>query len=222
RTQRAHPRRALPGPHPRRGRADHGSARLDHRRSGRSRQGPHVPPGQRPVGDLRGGAAGVRRGRRPPLAGAGTALHRDVLRRAAGRAACRARPGGGHVTPVLPTVPARPVAPGDSAGAEERTCHPRGEGRSNLRHPREECLRPRGGVPLPWPTFDTARAAALREMREDVSMSKHSTHATRTLKTSPLRRGLARTAVTLAGGAVVATGMIATGTAANAAGGWDE
>ena len=53
-------------------------------------------------------------------------------------------------------------------------------------------------------------------------MSKHSTHATRTLKTSPLRRGLARTAVTLAGGAVVATGMIATGTAANAAGGWDE
>src|SRR5699024_7317422 len=115
-----------------------------------------------------------------------------------------------------------PVAPGDSAGAEERTCHPRGEGRSNLRHPREECLRPRGGVPLPWPTFDTARAAALREMREDVSMSKHSTHATRTLKTSPLRRGLARTAVTLVGGAVVATGMIATGTAANAAGGWDE
>src|SRR5699024_5572456 len=139
-----------------------------------------------------------------------------------GRAACRARHGGGHVTPVLPTVPARPVAPGDSAGAEERTCHPRGEGRSNLRHPREECLRPRGGVPLPWPTFDTARAAALREMREDVSMSKHSTHATRTLKPSPLRRGLARTAVTLAGGAVVATGMIATGTAANAAGGWDE
>ena len=45
-------------------------------------------------------------------------------------------------------------------------------------------------MPLPWPTFDTARAAALREMREDVSMSKHSTHATRTLKTSPLRRGL--------------------------------
>ena len=53
-------------------------------------------------------------------------------------------------------------------------------------------------------------------------MSQHNTHATRTPKISPLRRGLARTAVTLAGGAVVATGMLATGTAANAAGGWDE
>ena len=53
-------------------------------------------------------------------------------------------------------------------------------------------------------------------------MSQHSTHARRTPKISPLRRGLTRTAVTLAGGAVVATGMLATGTAANAAGGWDE
>ncbi|GAA4523819.1 transglycosylase family protein [Brachybacterium paraconglomeratum] len=53
-------------------------------------------------------------------------------------------------------------------------------------------------------------------------MSKHSTHATKTPRTSSLRRGLARTAVTLAGGAIVATGMLATGTAANAATGWDE
>ncbi|MGO1226230.1 MULTISPECIES: transglycosylase family protein [unclassified Brachybacterium] len=53
-------------------------------------------------------------------------------------------------------------------------------------------------------------------------MSKHSTHATTTPRASALRRGLARTAVTLAGGAVVATGMLATGTAANAATGWDE
>ncbi|MGP9603264.1 transglycosylase family protein [Brachybacterium sp. AOP42-C2-15] len=53
-------------------------------------------------------------------------------------------------------------------------------------------------------------------------MSKHSTHATKTPRGSTLRRGLARTAVTLAGGAVVATGMLATGTAANAATGWDE
>ena len=53
-------------------------------------------------------------------------------------------------------------------------------------------------------------------------MSQHSTHARRTPKISPLRRGLTRAAVTLAGGAVVATGMLATGTAANAAGGWDE
>ncbi|HLQ79689.1 MAG TPA: transglycosylase family protein [Brachybacterium sp.] len=37
-----------------------------------------------------------------------------------------------------------------------------------------------------------------------------------------MRRGLARTAVALAGGAVVATGMLATGGAANAATGWDE
>lgn len=59
-------------------------------------------------------------------------------------------------------------------------------------------------------------------MREDVFMSKHSTHASKTPRTSTLRRGLTRTAVTLAGGAVVATGMLATGTAANAATGWDE
>ncbi|MDN6329278.1 MAG: transglycosylase family protein, partial [Brachybacterium sp.] len=37
-----------------------------------------------------------------------------------------------------------------------------------------------------------------------------------------MRRGLTRTAVALAGGAVVATGMLATGGAANAATGWDE
>jgi len=53
-------------------------------------------------------------------------------------------------------------------------------------------------------------------------MSKHSTHTTTAPRTSTLRRGLTRTAVTLAGGAVVATGMLATGTAANAASGWDE
>ena len=54
-------------------------------------------------------------------------------------------------------------------------------------------------------------------------MSKHSTHAHRTTPTATaLRRGMTRTAVMLAGGAVVATGMFATGTAANAATGWDE
>ena len=53
-------------------------------------------------------------------------------------------------------------------------------------------------------------------------MSMHSTHARRTPFTTTMRRGLTRTAVTLAGGAVVATGMLATGTAANAATGWDE
>ncbi|MFC5272593.1 transglycosylase family protein [Brachybacterium sacelli] len=51
-------------------------------------------------------------------------------------------------------------------------------------------------------------------------MPRHNTHAMRTRTAA--RRGLARTAVTLAGGAVVATGMLATGTAANAATGWDE
>ena len=48
-----------------------------------------------------------------------------------------------------------------------------------------------------------------------------STHA-KTTKTTLLRRGMARTATTLAGGALVATGMLATGTAANAASGWDD
>ena len=47
------------------------------------------------------------------------------------------------------------------------------------------------------------------------------THA-KTTKTTLLRRGIARTATTLAGGALVATGMLATGTAANAASGWDD
>ncbi|ATG51431.1 transglycosylase [Brachybacterium vulturis] len=51
-------------------------------------------------------------------------------------------------------------------------------------------------------------------------MSNHSTHAAP--RTPTLRRGLTRTAVALAGGAVVATGMLATGGAANAATGWDE
>ncbi|WP_394215227.1 transglycosylase family protein [Brachybacterium vulturis] len=51
-------------------------------------------------------------------------------------------------------------------------------------------------------------------------MSHHSTHAA--TRTPTLRRGLTRTAVALAGGAVVATGMLATGGAANAATGWDE
>lgn len=40
--------------------------------------------------------------------------------------------------------------------------------------------------------------------------------------TSPMRRSLMRSVVTLAGGAVVAGGMLATGSAANAASGWDE
>ena len=48
-----------------------------------------------------------------------------------------------------------------------------------------------------------------------------STHA-KTTKTTLLRRGMARTATTLAGVALVATGMLATGTAANAASGWDD
>ena len=52
-------------------------------------------------------------------------------------------------------------------------------------------------------------------------MPLHNTHAHRSHPTA-MRRGLARTAVTLAGGAVVATGMLATGGAANAATGWDE
>ncbi|WP_305764400.1 transglycosylase family protein [Brachybacterium sp. P6-10-X1] len=56
--------------------------------------------------------------------------------------------------------------------------------------------------------------------RKDVFMPRHNTHAMRT--GTAARRGLARTAITLAGGAVVATGMLATGTAANAATGWDE
>lgn len=59
-----------------------------------------------------------------------------------------------------------------------------------------------------------------REMRKDVFMPRHNTHAMRT--GTAARRGLARTAITLAGGAVVATGMLATGSAANAATGWDE
>lgn len=53
-------------------------------------------------------------------------------------------------------------------------------------------------------------------------MSKQSTHARRTPTTSPMRRSLTRSAVALAGGAFVAAGMLSTGTAANAAGGWDE
>ena len=54
-------------------------------------------------------------------------------------------------------------------------------------------------------------------------MSKHSTHAQRTPRTVALRRGLSRSAVALAGGAVVASGMIAaTTTSASAATGWDE
>ncbi len=53
-------------------------------------------------------------------------------------------------------------------------------------------------------------------------MSLQTTHTHRSSRPASLRRGLARTAVTLAGGAVVATGMLATGGAANAATGWDE
>ncbi|MGP9538819.1 transglycosylase family protein [Brachybacterium sp. AOP43-C2-M15] len=53
-------------------------------------------------------------------------------------------------------------------------------------------------------------------------MSKQSTHAKRTPTASPMRRSLTRSAVALAGGAFVAAGMLSTGTAANAAGGWDE
>ena len=54
-------------------------------------------------------------------------------------------------------------------------------------------------------------------------MSKHSTHAQRTSRTATLRRGLSRSAVAVAGGAVVASGMIAaTTTSASAATGWDE
>ncbi|WP_193103224.1 transglycosylase family protein [Brachybacterium sp. FME24] len=53
-------------------------------------------------------------------------------------------------------------------------------------------------------------------------MSQHNTHAIRTPKSAMFRRGMTRTAVSLAGGAIVATGMLATGSAANAAGGWDE
>ncbi|MGP5129898.1 transglycosylase family protein [Brachybacterium tyrofermentans] len=53
-------------------------------------------------------------------------------------------------------------------------------------------------------------------------MSPHNTHAIRTPKTATLRRSMTRTAVGLAGGALVATGMLATGGAANAAGGWDS
>ena len=52
-------------------------------------------------------------------------------------------------------------------------------------------------------------------------MPLHNTHSHRSHPTA-MRRGLARTAVALAGGAVVATGMLATGGAANAATGWDE
>ncbi len=54
-------------------------------------------------------------------------------------------------------------------------------------------------------------------------MSTYSTHAQRTPRTVALRRGLSRSAVALAGGAVVASGMIAaTTTSASAATGWDE
>ena len=54
-------------------------------------------------------------------------------------------------------------------------------------------------------------------------MSKHSTHAQRTSRAATLRRGLSRSAVAVAGGAVVASGMIAaTTTSASAATGWDE
>ena len=53
-------------------------------------------------------------------------------------------------------------------------------------------------------------------------MPLHNTHTHRTDRTTAMRRGLTRTAVALAGGAVVATGMLATGGAANAATGWDE
>ncbi|MGP9846047.1 transglycosylase family protein [Brachybacterium sp. 107] len=53
-------------------------------------------------------------------------------------------------------------------------------------------------------------------------MSPHNTHAIRTPKTATLRRGMTRSAIGLAGGALVATGMLATGGAANAAGGWDS
>src|SRR5699024_6947318 len=58
-------------------------------------------------------------------------------------------------------------------------------------------------------------------MRKEGSMPLHNTHSHRSHPTA-MRRGLARTAVALAGGAVVATGMLATGGAANAATGWDE
>ncbi|HEX7352777.1 transglycosylase family protein [Brachybacterium sp.] len=53
-------------------------------------------------------------------------------------------------------------------------------------------------------------------------MSLQTTHTHRSSRPASLRRGLTRTAVTLAGGAVVATGMLATGGAANAATGWDD
>ncbi|AXK45659.1 transglycosylase family protein [Brachybacterium saurashtrense] len=54
-------------------------------------------------------------------------------------------------------------------------------------------------------------------------MPTHSTHATRTSKAALMRRGLTRSAVALAGGAVVASGMlVATSTSASAATGWDE
>lgn len=54
-------------------------------------------------------------------------------------------------------------------------------------------------------------------------MSKHSTHAQRTSRAATFRRGLSRSAVAVAGGAVVASGMIAaTTTSASAATGWDE
>jgi hypothetical protein len=54
-------------------------------------------------------------------------------------------------------------------------------------------------------------------------LSKHSTLAPRASRSVALRRGLTRSAVALAGGAVVASGMIAaTTTSASAATGWDE
>ncbi|ASK65053.1 transglycosylase [Brachybacterium avium] len=53
-------------------------------------------------------------------------------------------------------------------------------------------------------------------------MPLHHTHANLPHRSTAMRRGLTRTAVALAGGAVVATGMLATGGAANAATGWDE
>ncbi|PMC74680.1 MULTISPECIES: transglycosylase family protein [unclassified Brachybacterium] len=53
-------------------------------------------------------------------------------------------------------------------------------------------------------------------------MPAHSTHALRPASAGRLRRGLGRTAASLAGGAIVAAGMLATGTSAQAASGWDE
>ena len=53
-------------------------------------------------------------------------------------------------------------------------------------------------------------------------MTLQHTHTHRTTRATSLRRGLGRTAVAVAGGAVVAAGMLGTTTSANAATGWDE